>query len=94
MLTIYRLLLILLIGIFELLRRWFQFYATVSPVVLHKKYMLFQLLDNPGARYARYRGDDMKESVITGEADTLLDLDMAKEQSGGVKRNYMAKIGY
>ncbi|SNQ61416.1 hypothetical protein MNV_340006 [Candidatus Methanoperedens nitroreducens] len=41
MLTIYRLPLILLIGIFELLRRWFQFYATVSPVVLHKKYLLF-----------------------------------------------------
>ncbi len=36
----------------------------------------------------------MKESMITGEADILLDLDMTKEQSTDVKRNYMAERGY
>ncbi len=36
----------------------------------------------------------MKKSVITGEADILLDLDMTKEQNGIVRRNYTVKIGY
>ncbi len=35
----------------------------------------------------------MKESVITGEADILLNRGIAKEQNGKVRRNYMAKIG-
>jgi hypothetical protein len=39
------------------------------------------------------RGDDMKESVIIGMADILLELDMTKEQSRGVKKNCVAKTG-
>jgi hypothetical protein len=35
----------------------------------------------------------MNESVITGEAGILLNLGIAKEQNGKVRRNYMAKIG-
>jgi hypothetical protein len=35
----------------------------------------------------------MKESIITGETDILPFLDMTKEQSRGVKKNCMAKIG-
>ncbi len=35
----------------------------------------------------------MKESVITGEADILLNLGIAKEQNEKIRRSYMAKIG-
>ncbi|VVB84623.1 Uncharacterised protein [uncultured archaeon] len=35
----------------------------------------------------------MEESIITGEADILLNTGMAKEQNGKVRRNCTAKVG-